>query len=98
MRGKLCSECRRASAFALCAECSAKHVRSTARLSVGHQGQYGYRLTKGFILMRFEDDEYVSLKERDVVYVRQNPTPWPSRWWKEEGEDEQGRDLPRTTS
>jgi hypothetical protein len=81
-----CRECKGTSAFALCAECSAKHVRSTARLSTGHQGQYGYRLTKGFILMHFEDDEYVSLKERGVVYTRTAPTfqpPWPSRWWKD---------------
>jgi len=94
MRAKWCEECGKSSAFTICAQCSAKHVRATPRVSVGHYGQYGYRLTKGFILMHFEDDEYVSPRDRGVRFVRpgdgpvvespENPRPWPSRWWKDD--------------
>jgi hypothetical protein len=98
MRAKVCSECGRKSAFAICAECSGRYVGSTPRLSVGHQGQYGYRLTKGFVLMHFEDDEYVSIRDRGVLLahlgdgwvIEGAETPWPSRWWRDRHSDEDG--------
>ena len=56
---KLCNECGEVSAFAICAECSEKHVAVTHRLSVSNNSRYGYRLTKGFVMMHYSEDEYV---------------------------------------
>jgi len=61
-------------------------------VSVGTQAQYGYRLTKGFILMHYEDDEYVSARERGYILERPGPGQftsmdqgaWPSRWWRDD--------------
>lgn len=91
MRDKRCRECGESSAFALCAQCSARYDAVTPRVSVGTQASYGYRLTKGFVLMHFEDDEYVSTRDRGVLLARAGegwvtescPKSWPSRWWRD---------------
>ena len=95
MRDKLCRECGESSAFDLCAQCSGRYDAVTPRVSVGTQAGYGYRLTKGFVLMHFEDDEYVSIRDRGVLLARVGdgwvsesaaavPGPWPSRWWRDD--------------
>ncbi len=99
MRDKLCRECGKSAAFSICAQCSVRYDAVTPRVSVGTQAQYGYRLTKGFILMHYEDDEYVSARERDYILERPGPVlianqegrvtsmakgSWPSRWWRDD--------------
>lgn len=94
MRDKRCRECGESSAFSLCAQCSCRYDAVTPRVSVGTQAQYGYRLTKGFVLMHYQDDEYVSIRDRGVLLARVGdgwvsesaaavPGPWPSRWWRD---------------
>jgi len=73
MRDKRCRECGESSAFDLCAQCSGRYDAVTPRVSVGTQAGYGYRLTKGFILMHYEDDEYVSARERGYILERPGP-------------------------
>ena len=44
--------------------------------------------------MHFEDDEYVSIRDRGVLLARvgegwiiESPeSPWPSRWWRDRNE------------